>query len=183
MLTSLPNLLSLCRILLIPLLISCFYVDSQYSCWAALIIFLIACFTDFLDGYLARTLSQTSSLGQALDPIADKLLVAAALLLLAGFGKISRLTLIPTIIILCREILVSGLREFLSEIKLKIPVSIFAKWKTFAQMLAISCLLLRDSSTSTGIFLGQTGEILLWLAGFMTLVTGWNYCKMAFKHF
>jgi cardiolipin synthase len=161
---------------------SSFYIDSFYSRWSALAIFLFACFTDFLDGYLARTLSQTSRLGQALDPIADKLLVSAALLLLSGFGKISRLTLIPTIVILCREILVSGLREFLSEISLRLPVTNLAKWKTATQMLAISCLLLRDTSYF-GVMMGQSGEILLWVAALMTLITGWGYFKISFRYF
>lgn len=182
MISSIPNMISLGRILLIPLLMGSFYIDPTYGRWSALVIFLIACFTDFLDGYLARMLSQTSRLGQALDPIADKLLVSAALLLLAGFGKIGHLTMIPTIIILCREILVSGLREFLSEISLRIPVTLLAKWKTAIQMLAISCLLLSEGSYF-GDAVGKIGEILLWVAAFMTLITGWGYFKMAFKYF
>ena len=179
MIATVPNLLSLCRIALIPILVICFYVDGPYARWIGLTIFILACFTDFLDGYLARLWSQTSRLGQALDPIADKLLVASTLLLLSGFDHISRITLIPTTVILCREIMVSGLREYLSEFKLSLPVSRLAKWKTFVQMLAIACLILADSSTF-GTSITIAGETLLWIAAIMTLITAWNYLKSAF---
>ena len=174
MLSTIPNLLSLCRIALIPLVMVTFYIDSSSSRLAALIIFMVACFTDILDGYLARTWAQTSSLGQALDPIADKLLVSSTILLLAGFDRITRLSLIPAIVILCREIMVSGLREYLSELKLSLPVSVMAKWKTTAQMFAIGCLLLGNTS-QFGILISIIGEIFLWVAAIMTLITGWNY--------
>ena len=176
MLSTIPNILSLCRIALVPLVIIAFYVDNSCSRWAALIIFMIACFTDFLDGYLARIWQQTSRLGQALDPIADKLLVSSTLLLLAGFDRITRLSLIPTTVILCREIMVSGLREYLSEFKLSLPVSFMAKWKTAVQMFSIGCLLLGDAS-KFGFLMRITGEVFLWIAAAMTLITGWDYLK------
>jgi len=176
MLSTIPNILSLCRIVLIPLVMVSFYVDCSYSRWASLIIFMIACFTDFLDGYLARIWQQTSRLGQALDPIADKLLVSSTLLLLAGFDRITRLSLIPTTIILCREIMVSGLREYLSEFKLSLPVSFMAKWKTAVQMFSIGCLLLGDAS-NFGRLISTIGEVFLWIAAAMTLITGWDYLK------
>ena len=182
MFTTIPNILSMFRILLIPVVVAAFYFDTLYSRWIALFVFLFACFTDFLDGYLARSWSQTSRLGQALDPIADKLLVASTLFLLAGFDKINKLTLIPAIVILCREIMVSGLREFLSELNLVMPVSNFSKWKTAVQMIAISSLLLADIS-SFAFFIRTAGQILLWLAALMTLASGWSYLKSALRYF
>ncbi|RZI45185.1 CDP-diacylglycerol--glycerol-3-phosphate 3-phosphatidyltransferase [Candidatus Finniella inopinata] len=182
MILTVPNILTLGRIALIPLLIVFFYIDGPYSRWISLIIFMLACFTDFLDGYLARIWSQTSRLGQALDPIADKLLVSSTLLLLAGFDRITRLSLIPATVILCREIMVSGLREYLGELKLSLPVSFMAKWKTALQMLSIGCLLLTDAS-GFGVVISVSGEIFLWIAALMTLITGWNYLKSALHSF
>ncbi len=182
MFSTIPNLLSLFRIFLIPVVIAAFYYDSIVSRWMTLFVFLFACFTDFLDGYLARSWSQTSRLGQALDPVADKMLVCSTLFLLAGFDKINKVTLIPTIVILCREIMVSGLREFLSELNLTMPVSHLAKWKTFVQMASISCLLVADVS-NFGFFLRTGGQVLLWMAAFMTLASGWSYLKSASRYF
>ena len=136
---SIPNLLTYGRIIAVPLVVFCFFLEgklqsSDFARWAALIIFVIASFTDFLDGYLARIWQQTSAIGRMLDPIADKLLVASCLLLLAAEGTIAGWTLWAAIIILCREILVSGLREYLAELKVSVPVTQLAKWKTAVQM-------------------------------------------------
>jgi len=182
MLSTIPNLLTLARIGLIPIMMGAFYTQSVVGRWVAALAFIIACFTDFLDGYVARIWSQTTKIGQFLDPVADKLLVASTLLMLAGFGRISRFTLMPAIIILCREIMVSGLREFLSELKVNMPVTTFAKWKTAIQMLAISLLLLGDTPTFGSPFL-LVGEGMLWVAAVMTLISGFDYFKAGIKHF
>jgi cardiolipin synthase len=182
MLSTVPNLLTLTRIALIPIMTAAFYAGSQFGSWVAALVFIVACLTDFLDGYVARVWSQTTRIGQFLDPVADKLLVATTLLLLAGFGRISRYSLMPASIILCREIMVSGLREFLSELKIKMPVTVIAKWKTAIQMLSISLLLLGDIPTF-GSHVLLLGECILWIAGIMTLITGLDYLKASVKYF
>ena len=123
MITNLPNLLTLFRIAVIPGIVGLFYLETDFGRYLAFAIFSLAAITDFLDGYFARTFSQQSVLGKFLDPIADKLLVSAVLLLMTGFGQISEMLILPTIVILCREIMVSGLREFLAEIRVGLPVS------------------------------------------------------------
>lgn len=180
-LPSIPNLLTLCRIALIPIIMAAFYTDNHIGRWVATLAFISACFTDFLDGYVARLWSQTTRFGQILDPIADKLLVASTLLMLVGFGRIGTVSFLPAIIILCREILVSGLREFLSGIQVKMPVTKLAKWKTATQMGAISLLLIGDISPF-GVAVNLVGEGLLWIAAFLTLVTGYAYLKSSLRH-
>lgn len=167
-----------------------FYVESMMSAWIATICFIIACITDYLDGFVARLLSQTSKLGQFLDPTADKLLVASTLLLLAGFGHIHKHSFIPAIIILCREILVSGLREVLLELSISMPVTRLAKWKTALQMVALSMLMLAYACAKTPGFLDayhtfiyNIGEVSLWGAGIMTLITGYHYLRAGLRHF
>lgn len=182
MLSTVPNLLTLARIGLIPVMMGTFYTESVVGRWVAVFVFIFACFTDFLDGYVARVWSQTTKLGQFLDPVADKLLVASTLLMLAGFGRISHFTLMPAVIILCREIMVSGLRECLSELKVNMPVTTFAKWKTAVQMIAISLLFLGDTPTFGNPFL-IVGEGMLWAAAIMTLISGVDYLKAGIKHF
>src|SRR3989338_3460936 len=142
--TTLPNFLTFVRIALIPVVVGLFYFDRPCSNWLAAAFFILACVTDYLDGYFARTLKQTTRFGVFLDPIADKLLVAATLLMLVGFNRIEGISLIPAVIILCREILVSGLREFLAEVHVSVPVTRLAKWKTGIQMVALSCLIIED---------------------------------------
>ncbi len=181
-LSKLPNILTISRIALIPILTIAFFMDSQMGRWLAAIAFSLACFTDFLDGYVARLWSQTSVLGQFLDPVADKLLVSSTLLLLAGFGRISSYTLIPALIILCREILVSGLREMLSELKVGMPVTFLAKWKTAIQMVAIGLLLLGDTVPGDRT-LQAMGEGLLWTSAILTLITGYDYMRAGLRHF
>jgi cardiolipin synthase len=159
-----------------------FYCGDPLGNWVAALAFLFACFTDYLDGLMARLLSQTSKLGQFLDPTADKLLIASTILILAGFGRIDKLTLIPAIVILCREILVSGLREILSEIQVSIPVTELAKWKTAIQMIALSSLMIHETM-AFGTMLHVIGEIMLWVAALLTLISGFNYLKAGLKHF
>ena len=176
----LPNILTLLRIALIPVVIFLFYLQNQTGHYIAAAIFILACITVYLDGYFARTYDQTTNFGRFLDPVADKLLICSTLLLLVGFDHIKGLSLIPAIIILCREILVSGLREFLSETHLSMPVTTFAKWKTGLQMTALSILII--AKPDYGIFsLANAGLAGLWIAAALTLVTGYDYMKTGLK--
>jgi cardiolipin synthase (CMP-forming) len=177
---SFPNVLTIARILMIPVVILLVYLPGQLTDWLAVALFITACLTDYLDGYFARVLSQTSSLGRFLDPIADKLLVAAILLVLVEMNRVSGLSLIPAIIILCREILVSGLREFLAELHVPLPVSRLAKWKTAIQMMALGCLLMHPT-TLPEVPLHAIGLAGLWGAAFLTLFTGYDYLRAGLK--
>ncbi|MBZ9655158.1 CDP-diacylglycerol--glycerol-3-phosphate 3-phosphatidyltransferase [Phyllobacterium lublinensis] len=184
---SLPNILTYARIIAVPLVVLCFFLEgrlqsSDAARWGALAIFLIASITDFFDGYLARIWQQTSTIGRMLDPIADKLLVSAVLLLLAADGTIAGWTLWAAIIILCREILVSGLREYLAELKVSVPVSRLAKWKTTIQMVAIAFLLAGPAGDKIVPIITIFGIILLWIAALITLYTGWDYFRAGLKH-
>ncbi len=180
--TSLPNLLTYGRILAVPALVATFYFDGMTARWIALSIFIVAGITDFLDGYLARIWDQQSSLGRMLDPIADKLIVSSALLMLASDDTISGWSLIPAIVILMREILVSGLREFLAELQISVPSSRLAKWKTAVQIISI-CFLLAGEAGETilpgTLIIGITG---LWFAAIITLYTGYEYFRAGIEH-
>jgi cardiolipin synthase (CMP-forming) len=181
-LTSLPNLLTLSRIVVIPLVVATFYVPGDYARWFACALFSAAGVTDWLDGHMARRWAQQSELGRFLDPIADKLLVAATLFMLVAKGRLSaEWALLPALVILCREILVSGLREYLAELRVGLPVSKLAKWKTAIQMVAIGVLIVGDAGPA---FLQVTaiGESLLWLAALLTLVTGYDYLRAGLAH-
>lgn len=185
MLRNLPNLLTYFRILIIPLLIGSFYIEGRLYHWVAASLFLAAGISDFFDGYLARLMKTQSNLGKFLDPIADKLLVAAALLMLVHFNDIGRYDIIPAIAILCREILVSGLREFLGQANVSVPVTNLAKIKTALQMLAIGLLLwgvegpnIAEVEKITEITLTEfVGRVLLWVSGILTIITGYAYLK------
>lgn len=174
---QLPNWLTYLRIIAIPLVFLTFFIrgDMGYVLTASL--FALASVTDWLDGYLARLWEAQSSIGRFLDPIADKLLVATCLLLLVSEHRAG---LVPSIAIVCREILVSGLREFLAEIRVSVPVSRLAKWKTGVQMVAIFLLLLGPASPLGDVAL--LGDLLLWLAAALTLFTGYAYLKTGWKH-
>jgi cardiolipin synthase len=181
-LTSLPNLLTLSRILAIPIVIATFYVPGDYARWFACALFSVAGVTDWLDGHMARRWAQQSELGRFLDPIADKLLVSATLFMLVAKGRFStELALLPALVILCREILVSGLREYLAELRVGLPVSRLAKWKTAIQMVAIGVLIVGDAGPG---FLPVValGETLLWVAALLTLVTGYDYLRAGLAH-
>ncbi|MBF0167356.1 MAG: CDP-diacylglycerol--glycerol-3-phosphate 3-phosphatidyltransferase [Alphaproteobacteria bacterium] len=181
MLTSPPNLLTLSRVAAVPLVVATFYLDGHFWHWVALGIFAVAGITDFFDGWLARRNNQISSFGRFLDPIADKLLVAAILLMLAAFHRMSPITFLPAVVILCREILVSGLREFLAETKVSMPVSRLAKWKTTLQMVAIGVLIVGDAGPE-GLPVRLIGELGLWLAAALTMVTGYDYLVAGLPH-
>jgi cardiolipin synthase (CMP-forming) len=179
--TTIPNLLTFARIALVPVVVTLFYFDRPLSNWIAASIFMIACVTDYLDGYFARTLKQTTQFGVFLDPVADKLLVAATLLMLVGFGRIQGLSLIPAVIILCREILVSSLREFLAEVHVALPVTRLAKWKTALQMGALSLLII-EHIPGIPLPIEQIGLVGLWIAAFLTLRTGYDYLQAGLRH-
>ncbi len=181
MLKTVPMLLTLFRIAAIPGIVALLYLDTNLGRYLACTLFGVAAITDFFDGYLARAWSQQSKMGQFLDPVADKLLVAATLLLMTGFGQISGLVILPAIVILCREIMVSGLREFLAEVRVGIPVSTLAKWKTTLQMFSIGFLIVGDTGPEflPTRLIGETG---LWIAAVLTLATGYDYLHAGLRH-
>jgi cardiolipin synthase (CMP-forming) len=176
---NLPNILTLSRIAAIPLVVACFWLDRGWSQWLSMILFVSACVTDWFDGYFARRYHQISRFGRFLDPIADKLLVAAALLMLVNSRQLSGVHVLAALIIMTREILVSGLREFLAELRVGVPVSQLAKWKTGAQMVAIAVLLLGDTVPH---YIGDIGLALIWLAAALTLITGYDYLRLGLRH-
>ena len=181
-----PNYLTIGRIIIVPIFVFTFYLPGFYGDILPFALFVIASFTDFLDGLLARIYREESKLGELLDPIADKIIVATALLLLVMDQTIRNYEVIAAIIILTREILISGLREFLAKGKIKLPVSNLAKLKTFLQMFSISLLLLGDTGNKILNFQdynAQTiGIILLWLSAFLTLYTGYDYLRKGIDH-
>ena len=181
-----PNYLTIGRIIIVPIFVFTFYLPGFYGDILPFALFVIASFTDFLDGLLARMYKEESKLGELLDPIADKIIVATALLLLVMDQTIKNYEVIAAIIILTREILISGLREFLAKGKIKLPVSNLAKLKTFLQMFSISLLLLGDTGNKILNFQdynAQTiGIILLWLSAFLTLYTGYDYLRKCIDH-
>ncbi|WP_293806235.1 CDP-diacylglycerol--glycerol-3-phosphate 3-phosphatidyltransferase [uncultured Bosea sp.] len=180
---SLPNLLTYGRILAIPALVAIlFWPRDDWMRWIALAIYTLAAITDYLDGYIARAWSQQSAIGRMLDPIADKLLVAALLLMLVYTGQIQGWTLWAAIVILCREILVSGLREFLADLKVSVPVSRVAKWKTTAQLFALGFLIAGPAGDK--VLPGNTmiGIVLLWAAAGLTIYTGWDYFNAGIRY-
>ncbi len=200
---SLPNLLTYARIAAIPVVVACMYWQAilqggLWLRWVALAIFIAAAITDFFDGYLARSWDQQSKLGRMLDPIADKLLVASCLLMLAADDTIRGWSLFAAIIILCREILVSGLREYLAELRVSVPVTQLAKWKTTIQLVAIGFLLCGEAGDtvlpqSVLAWRWKSGEdliplansvglVLLWGAALLTLYTGWDYFRAGMQH-
>lgn len=184
--TDLPNLLTLSRIAAIPVLILLAWIRQPWSDMAACAVFSVAAITDYFDGKIARDRKLTSGFGRMLDPIADKLLVGAALMLLVGLDRLSPIGLLPAIVIMLREILVSGLREYLATLRVGMPVTPLAKWKTGMQMGALGVLLAGDRGAATiGLgFLPVTliGEIMLWTAAALTLVTGWDYLTAGLRH-
>ncbi len=174
---ELPNILTVFRILLIPILIISFYINDEIGSWLAAIIFTFASVTDYLDGMLARTLNASSHFGRILDPIADKMLVASTLMMLVHFN---RAPVIPTILILCREIIVSGLREYLAKFQLSIPVTRLARVKTTIQFCAILLLLLNNREMNIP-YIDYIGQASIWIAAVLTLITGYAYCKEGFN--
>ncbi len=173
------NILTLSRIAAIPLVVACFWLDRGWSQWLSMGLFVAAAITDYFDGYIARRYHQISRLGRFLDPIADKLLVAAALLMLVDLGPLSGIHVLAALIILAREILVSGLREFLAELRVGLPVSQLAKWKTAVQMVAIALLLVGDAASPLVTAIGLWA---IWIAAGLTLITGYDYLRTGLRH-
>ena len=181
MLINLPNILTLYRIAIVPVLLGFLYVDTPAARWVALGLYTTACVTDYLDGYIARTRGEVSALGSFLDPVADKLLVASVILMVVAVDRLAGAALLPALVILCREILVSGLREYLAEIQVPLPVSSLAKWKTVIQMVALGFLIIGDAGPAAWP-VQAIGEVGIWLAAVLTIVTGYDYLSRGLKH-
>ena len=183
---KIPNILTIGRIIIVPIFVLTFFIPGFFGDLIPFFLFVLASFTDYLDGLLARLFKEESKLGELLDPIADKILVATALILLVMNGTIKNYEVIAAIIILTREILISGLREFLANLSIKMPVSSLAKLKTFIQMLSIAILLTGESGNKILNFEdynAQTiGIILLWFSAFLTLYTGYDYLVKGIDH-
>jgi len=185
MILTLPNILTMSRVAVIPVFVALFFLESATGQWVACGLFALAAITDFFDGYLARSRDQTSAFGTFLDPVADKLLVASALLMMVAFDQISGLVVVPAVIILCREILVSGLREYLAGLAVSLPVSRLAKWKTTVQMIAIGFLIVGNAAhpaVPEAFPVRLIGEAGLWVAAVITLVTGFDYLRTGLRH-
>jgi cardiolipin synthase len=184
---ALPNILTYARIVAVPIVVGCMYSSNILNAglwlrWLALAVFITAGVTDILDGYLARAWGQQSTLGRMLDPIADKLLVGSCLLMLAAEDTIHGWSLLAAVVILCREILVSGLREFLAELRVSVPVTRLAKWKTTGQLVAIGFLIAGDAGDAVMPVTIEIGLALLWLSAIVTLYTGWDYLRAGVRY-
>lgn len=179
---NLPNILTFFRIAILPIIIGLFFIPESWAAWTALGLYTLACITDFLDGYLARSMQTESALGKFLDPISDKIFIASLLITLVDFDRLDGVWVFPAIIILIREFMVSGLREFLGPMNIQLPVSKLAKWKTTVQMVALGFLVIGDYGD---IILPYTLEIGQWgltIAALLTVMTGWAYLKAGLKH-
>ena len=183
---KIPNILTIGRIILVPIFIGTFFLPGAMGDWIPFFIFLLASFTDFLDGLLARLYKEESKLGELLDPIADKIIISSALVLLVMDDTIKNYEIFAALIILIREILISGLREFLAKVQVAMPVTKLAKFKTFIQMFAIAILLTGESGNDLTNFseynAHSIGIILLWLAAFLTIYTGYDYVRRGIDH-
>ena len=180
---NLPNILTFSRIGAIPVIVGLMFMPSPLGNWLSFSVYTYACLTDFFDGYLARAWEQQSAMGRFLDPIADKLLVSGVLMMLVATDGISGLSVLPAGVILFREILVSGLREFLAEVQVKVPVTVLAKWKTTLQMLALGFLLVGSTGPDFGpVTTLEIGIVSLWLAAVLTVGTGYDYMKAGMRH-
>jgi CDP-diacylglycerol--glycerol-3-phosphate 3-phosphatidyltransferase len=180
---NLPNVLTYGRVVAVPVVVACmFWPEEFWMRWAALAVFAVAAITDFFDGYLARAWQQQSTLGRMLDPIADKLLVSATLLMLVADRTISSWAIWAAIVILSREILVSGLREYLAELRVSVPVSTVAKWKTTLQLIAIGFLLAGPAGEHVLPGTVKIGLGLLWISAILTLYTGYDYFRAGIHH-
>jgi len=184
---ALPNILTYGRIIAVPIVVGCMFYQNildgpLWLRWVALAVFIAAGISDFLDGYFARMWDQQSSLGRMLDPIADKLLVGSCLLMLAADRTLHGWVLCAAVIILCREILVSGLREYLAELRVSVPVTALAKWKTTLQLIAVGFLIAGKAGDAVVRGVTETGITLLWLSALLTLYTGWDYLQAGLRH-
>jgi cardiolipin synthase len=180
---NLPNVLTYGRIAAAPLVGATYYIPGNWGPWIAFTIFVVASVTDYVDGYLARAWQQQSALGRMLDPIADKLLVSVAILVLAVDGMFDGTSFWAAVIILMREIFVSGLREFLAELRVSVPVTRLAKWKTTMQLIAVAALLIAPAlqGARQG-FIVNIGLAFFWATAIVTLYTGYDYFRAGLKH-
>ncbi|NOT39289.1 MAG: CDP-diacylglycerol--glycerol-3-phosphate 3-phosphatidyltransferase [Alphaproteobacteria bacterium] len=178
----LPNLLTFARIALTPLFVAAFWLDMPVGRWVVLAVFLIAAITDYADGWLARRRNVESRLGQMLDPIADKLLIACALVMLVYMDDIRGWVIIPALVILAREILVSGMREFLATISVQVPVSLLSKMKTVLQVVAIAMLIVAPAIEHVWGWVHRAGILTLWAAAVLTIYTGFSYVQANLTH-
>ncbi len=180
--SHIPNILTLSRIFAIPLLVAAFFMSQPLGSWLAFIIFTLAGITDYFDGMLARKLNVVSPIGRFLDPIADKLMVGAVIIMLVAVQWISGIHVIAAVIILLRELLVSGLREYLAELSVSVPVTRLAKWKTTSQMVALGALTWTKGGAGLGLPAQEVGLICLWIAALLTVVTGYDYLRSGLNH-
>ena len=180
--SSLPNLLTLARIVLVPLFVLAFFLPGDSGRWIVFVLFCLAGVTDAFDGMIARRLGAVTSFGRMLDPIADKLLVSSCLLMLAAEETIHGWALLAAVVILCREILVSGLREYLAELRVSVPVTRLAKWKTTLQLVAVGFLIAGDAGDAVVPVITKVGIMLLWLSALLTIYTGWDYLQAGLHH-
>ena len=178
---TIPNIITFIRIFLIPIILYLLFSENPNIVLIAGLLFIISSVSDYFDGYLARTLNQSSKLGTLLDPIADKLLIASVIVVLVDTGVISNIHVVPAIIILLREIAISGLREFLAKLNTDMPVSKLAKYKTTFQMVSLSILII-SLGFELNDLLWNIGLITLWIAAIITLVSGYNYMVKGLKH-
>ncbi|MGL1919500.1 MAG: CDP-diacylglycerol--glycerol-3-phosphate 3-phosphatidyltransferase [Hyphomicrobiales bacterium] len=181
---NIPNILTMFRIVAVAAIIICFYFEGDTARWIAVGIYVVAGITDFLDGYIARKWNMQSDLGRMLDPIADKLLISIVLLMLAAYGSVgmANFSIIPAVIILSREILLSGLREYLAQLHVSVPVSTLAKWKTTVQMLSLGFLLAGEAGDKVLPYNTEIGLTLLWLAAALTVYTAYDYLRIGIQH-
>lgn len=181
MLSGFANLLTLSRIMVIPVLVVLLVLPQPWAAWTGCLLFAAAAATDFFDGYVARWRNEVSRFGKFLDPVADKLLVAATLLLVVGLKPLSVAAVLAAVVILCRELVVSGLREFLAGMSVDVPVSKLAKWKTAVQLVAIAVLIVGDVVPGA-VPMMVVGEVALVLAAILSVYTGWNYLRAGVRH-
>lgn len=179
---TIPNILTIMRIMLLPVIIGLFFIPDAWAAWLCLGLYSVGAITDFIDGWIARTMNQTSAFGTFIDPIADKIFVAGVLVALVGFDRLPDLWIIPAIVILFREFLISGLREFLGPQDVKLPVSKLAKWKTTVQMFALGFLIVGEHGVEVYPYTMETGWIGISFAALLTVVTGWDYMRVGMKH-
>lgn len=179
---NIPNLLTLSRMAMLPVLVGLFFIPGATAAWAALALYIVAAVTDFLDGHLARSMNAHSALGRFLDPISDKIFVASLLVTLVEFDRLPGVWIVPAIVILSREFMISGLREYLGPMNIQVPVSRLAKWKTGLQMTALGFLVIGDYGD---VLLPHTlafGQWGLLAAAAITVYTGWSYLKAGILH-
>jgi CDP-diacylglycerol--glycerol-3-phosphate 3-phosphatidyltransferase len=175
---NLANILTLTRLVLLPVIILFFFIPGSMAAYICLALYITGAVTDFLDGWVARKYDQVTEFGKFMDPISDKIFVTSILLLLVGSGRIEGILIVAVLIILAREFLVSGLREYLGPKNIKLPVTQLAKWKTAIQMIVIACLIISDQSHLVSL-IGETGLV---LAAIITAITGWQYMKAGWPH-